>query len=500
MSASASADLGAHDLAVVAVEVAEHLLGRLEVVGALAQLAGRVDDGLELVVAPGDLLVARPGRRAARGRPGALRRRRTRAPAPRAGPTSSEGYGAVSSRQSPSTATTSAGRARRAASGAVTGWASRSGTTRSRRASGSRTQAGVGGGRHEVEVDRRPSRRPRPGAPSASAPTADGDAAGRGGWAGARRPRPARSSAQADAAGLGDEAGPQPALGRELVERVRARRRAGGGRARCRCTRASWSTGRQVAVEHARSARGRRGPTPTSSSGSSIGVPAVVVAVDDAGDLEPEDLAAHDAVLDDHLEVGVDEQLGQLRRRAAAAARPATGGGRGGHERRCPSTAHTVGRGGEAAPARRASDADVAPSTSRWSSATPAAVGPHQRRARATPAGRRSSEEPARSAGDERGAARERPGRRLDAPPRCGRSERRQLGGEERPPASVSHVGERRSGRRGSGWTRSCGACRSGARSGRCGRRCPPASACPCRRGGTRCRARREVRPWWSGW
>ena len=42
MSASASVDLGAHHLAVVAVELGEHLLGRLEVVGALPQLAVRL--------------------------------------------------------------------------------------------------------------------------------------------------------------------------------------------------------------------------------------------------------------------------------------------------------------------------------------------------------------------------------------------------------------------------------------------------------------------------
>ena len=50
--------LAAHLLAIVAVEVAEHLLGRLEVAGAGAQLLRRLHDGPELAVAPSDLLVA----------------------------------------------------------------------------------------------------------------------------------------------------------------------------------------------------------------------------------------------------------------------------------------------------------------------------------------------------------------------------------------------------------------------------------------------------------
>ena len=58
MSASAPATSAAHLLAVVAVELAEHLLGGLEVAGARAQLLRRLHDRLELAVAPGDLLVA----------------------------------------------------------------------------------------------------------------------------------------------------------------------------------------------------------------------------------------------------------------------------------------------------------------------------------------------------------------------------------------------------------------------------------------------------------
>ena len=50
-------DLGAHLLAVVAVELAEHLLGRLEVAGARPQLLRRLHDRPELAVAPSDLLV-----------------------------------------------------------------------------------------------------------------------------------------------------------------------------------------------------------------------------------------------------------------------------------------------------------------------------------------------------------------------------------------------------------------------------------------------------------
>ena len=51
-------DLGPHLLAVVAVELAEHLLGRLEVARARPQLLARLHDRPELAVAPGDLLVA----------------------------------------------------------------------------------------------------------------------------------------------------------------------------------------------------------------------------------------------------------------------------------------------------------------------------------------------------------------------------------------------------------------------------------------------------------
>ena len=57
MSASAAADLGPHVLAVVAVGLAEHLLGRLEVPAARPQLVRRLHDRPELAVAPSHLLV-----------------------------------------------------------------------------------------------------------------------------------------------------------------------------------------------------------------------------------------------------------------------------------------------------------------------------------------------------------------------------------------------------------------------------------------------------------
>ena len=90
MSASAPVDLGPHLLAVVAVELAEHLLGRLEVAGARPQLLRRLHDRPELAVAPGDLLVPALIGDQRQGRRGALRDPGAPARGLEADPTSSE--------------------------------------------------------------------------------------------------------------------------------------------------------------------------------------------------------------------------------------------------------------------------------------------------------------------------------------------------------------------------------------------------------------------------
>ena len=331
-------------------------------------------------------------------------------------------------RQSPATGTSSAGSTQAGGERRVTGWASRAGTTSTRRASGAsaaRASAAAGTRSRSMPTEqatttgapvgrRRRRRRRRPG---------------RAGWAGARRAAPARSSAQADAARVGDERGPQPALGRELVERVARGVRAGGARGRCRRRGASWLDRREVAVDAGAGGSRSAWPTPTSSTGRRSACP-TSSAVDDAGDLEAEHLAAHDAVLDDHLEAGVDEQLGERgRRRRAAPAAAAARARRGRSD--VPSTCQHRRAAWRTAAARRASDRRRRPSTSSVQRRSTPRRAAHARAGPSAASGLGVEQHPRRSAVDERGAAGERPtaGRRR---PDCVATRARELGGEER--------------------------------------------------------------------
>ena len=152
-------------------------------------------------------------------------------------------------------------------------------------------------------------------------------------------------------------------------------------------------------------------------------------AVDDPGHLEAEHLAAHDAVLDDDLEVGVDEQLGE--RRAPTARRCDRGRRRLGRDRatsRRP--ASTVGGDANSAARRATHPAASASSTTSVTSVAPC----RSAHTRAGPKRRDRvgvEQQPRRRAVDEGGAAREHG--RLGA----GRvDEGAQLGGEERRPVS----------------------------------------------------------------
>ena len=228
MSASASVDLRAHLLAVVAVELGEHLLGRLEVAAALAQPPGGLHDRLELAVPPRHLLVAvLVGDQ--------LRVAEARfdievLPLEVAQPIQHECRLRSASRRR-------ARRARRGAAGARPAGASPGGRrARARPAAGAHPGAdrvaGIGGGRHQVEVDpdragdhhlgrrhgpcRRPSRRP-----------------GRAGWAGARPAAP--RAARRGRCGPARRSGAPGATALAPAGSADAARRPGAGaRGRCR--------------------------------------------------------------------------------------------------------------------------------------------------------------------------------------------------------------------------------------------------------------------------
>ena len=292
--------------------------------------------------------------------------------------------------------------------------------------------AGVGGGGDEVEVDADragddhvapASSRPRAMATPGRAGSGAGPPVGRG-W----------SSASPMRAGIADEARPQPALGRELVERVAL----GVGAAVLPDDVAHPGELRRSAAGRrapARSSRGRPAPTPTSSTGSSIGVPGRR-AVDDAGDLEPEDLAADDAVLDDHLEVGVHEQLRE------AGADGASGCDRGRRRPRqgptsCRRPGSTVGGDANSAARRASTPAASASSTTRVTSVASCRRRPTPGPGPSAVTGSASSSSQARRAVDQGGATREVRRRRRWRTS----TQDAQLGGQQRRPVSHARSG-----------------------------------------------------------
>ena len=135
-------------------------------------------------------------------------------------------------------------------------------------------------------------------------------------------------------------------------------------------------------------------------------------AVRDPSDLEAEHLPAHDALLDDHLEVGVDEQLGERRGRRRARAWRRGRRRLDGADRRAVRPATRWAAAGTA-PTRRATT-PAAASTSRCSSVEPAAIRPHQRRAE----GRERVGVEEQPAGGTRRRARRRRGSRAPSPRR----------------------------------------------------------------------------------
>ena len=216
------------------------------------------------------------------------------------------------------------------------------------------------------------------GAPSASSPDGDGDALvaevrprDGGGHGRAARRSPMR-------AGLGDEAGAQPALGHELVERVAARRPTRRWARTISRTRASWSIGARRRGA-SRSAPGRPGPRPTSSSGPSSGVAVGARAVHDAGDLEPERPRPARCR---------PRRAPRGRRRRAARRAPAPTGAADGGAAEPGVAATSVGARRPPTPSGAGAkqrgppgdDAGVVGSTTRCTSAAPRPIGPDERR------------------------------------------------------------------------------------------------------------------------
>ena len=287
-------------------------------------------------------------------------------------------------RQSPGTGATVAGERRRAARRRVPGWSSRSGTASSRRDGGGRHASavrvdrgtGVGGGRHQVEGDadragdappgRR--RRPRPRRPRCRARCRLGRGRAPSAGRSARRPTSSgarHSTARSQRSGTSWLSGWRGASGRRCCRTIST-------------TRASWSTGRQPAVDH----RGELAvglAHPHLELGRVDGLAGRRVAVDDAGHLEAVDLAPDHAALDHDLEPGVDEQVDQVggRRRGGGGRRGGAGsagtsdGAVDGPHRRAPAANSPAWRASRPAASRPGS-------ARRWRSSTPLAVGPGQ--------------------------------------------------------------------------------------------------------------------------
>ena len=303
----------------------------------------------------------------------------------------------------------------------MTGWASRSGRTRSRRASGARAA------RASAAAGTRSRWTPTEQATTTSSPdvvAAAGDGDGRVAQVRDAGPPAARGAARRS------RCEPGRARGAARSQRSGASWLSGwrwaSGR-RCSSTmsrtRASWSIGGRPACDH----RGHL----------AVGLPDADLehrlvdrragrgrAVDDAGDLEAEHLAAHDAVLDDHLEVGVDEQLRERRSRRRVPVRPGSAPARPATERRARRPRSTVG-GDVNSAARRATRRRVGvvddERSRRSRRAGPPTPGPARRR---SPGRRRAAARPT-DAVDQGGAAREaRPARAPGAPTRA-----RELGG-----------------------------------------------------------------------
>ena len=283
MSASAATTSARMSSRSVTVELAQHLLGRLEIAGAGAQLLRRFDDRPELAVAPRHLLVPaliREQRRVTQARfeilvlslevskpiqhrsEATAEARVRRRPSPGSDPPVAFDRDAARP-----------GASSRAASAWVTGGRRAAGRARRRRASGASAAAGIGGRGDQVEVDADRAGHDHLVA-SRIAAAGDGDrrvaevGARDGGGAGCSSARPMRpgsrtSTARSQRSGASWLSGWRRASGRRC-SRTMSR------------TRTSWSTGERPACTMAVISRSAS-PTPTSRVGSSIGVPVVVV-------------------------------------------------------------------------------------------------------------------------------------------------------------------------------------------------------------------------------
>ena len=481
--------LGPHHLPVVALGVGQHLLGRGQVVAAPGGTRGRRRRSARAPCGGGTCRAAGADRR---GRPG---------PRAGAGPTRTplpgrpggrarcpQGTGARP-RHSAGTVTTSAGWRSAAASSRVTGWSSPGGTARTRRHAGPAVgQPGVGRAGHQVEVDAgraddqhrlvvtvdaggRRGRRAGAGRPGAAAAGPGPGGRRRPGRAGPR-PRPAASARRpAWSAGWGGPPAAAPLAARRRPPRASASATGRSGRSRSWALR-SWLPDTDLEV----------GPG---------------AVVDDPGHLEPEHLAGQHTVLDDRVGPVGPQQIGEAGRAGRQRRGWEKGRRVGGQQVAAVHPPHRDGQGeGGGPPGQDAGRSSSSASTSRCSSAAPRrsvhASAPPSVRGR-----RRRRPGPTRWPGRRRARAAP-PGKpagctAVVAPPPV-THQGGQLDLEER----LAALG-REAHPRVEGYFLAPGG-RSGARSARPGRRCRPASACRCRRDGTRCTARCAATPWSSGW
>ena len=272
MSASAPSTSARIILAVVAVGVGEHLLGRLEVARrAAGSSRDRGDDRLELLVAPGDVRVPASGRRSASG----SARRASTSSNSRSRSAKPLQHRRPRLRRASTSARSVATRRRRRRHAARRDAARRGGAGAAGRPGGRRARARrARGGRSGVERERgrrrrrapgrgrrRPSRRRRPAAPVVVRAERDGDGRVRAGSARGTAGGAARSSAQPTRPGSATRRGAQPPLGRQLVERV-ARRRGPAVLAHDVAHRGRAPRSAAGRRGPARSSRGRRGRRP----------------------------------------------------------------------------------------------------------------------------------------------------------------------------------------------------------------------------------------------